>query len=61
MYTKERRQNRLSIKTINVIYEYLDYKRLGLNSHYEEEVLYGYSEAYIDLDKTAILLNGEKI
>lgn len=46
---------------INVLYSFMDYKRLGLNSHYEEEILNGYSEAYIDLETTAIMYNGKKI
>lgn len=61
VYTKGKRQKRLSIKAINVQYSFMDYKRLGLNSHYEEETITGYSEAYIDLDSTVILCNGKKI
>ena len=61
VYTKGKRQKRLSIRAINVLYSFMDYKRLGLNSHYEEEILNGYSEAYIDLETTAIMCNGKKI
>lgn len=61
MYTKNKRQKRLSIKVINVLYSFMDYKRLGLNSHYEKEELNGYSEAFIDLDKVPIIINGTKL
>lgn len=61
MYTKGKRQKRLSIKKINVLYEFLDYKRLGLNSHYEEEELDGHIEAFIDLEKVPIVINNKQL
>jgi len=39
----------------------MDYKRLGMNSHYEEEILKGYSDAFIDLDKVPIIINGKQL
>ena len=61
VYTKRKRQRRLSIKAINVLYSFMDYKRLGRNSHYEKEELNGYSEAFIDLDKVPIVINGRQL
>lgn len=61
VYTKKQRQRRLSVKTICTPYSFLDYKRLGRNSHFEREVLNGYSEAFVDLDKVPIVINGVQL
>lgn len=39
----------------------MDYKRLGRNSHFEREKMPGYSDAFIDLDKVPIVINGKKL
>lgn len=39
----------------------MDYKRLGLNSHYEQEEMQGDSDAFIDLDKVPVVINGKKL
>lgn len=44
-----------------MLYSFMDYKRLGRNSHYEKEELNGYSEAFIDLDKVPIVINGRQL
>lgn len=61
VYTKKKRQRRLSINSLSIIYSYMDYKRLGRNSHFEREEMQGYSDAFIDLDKVPIVINGKKI
>lgn len=61
MYTKGRKQRRLSIKATNITYSFMDYKRLGLNSHYEQEEMQGDSDAFIDLDKVPVVINGKKL
>lgn len=61
VYTKKKRQRRLSINSLSIIYSYMDYKRLGRNSHFEREEMQGYSDAFIDLDKVPIVINGKKL
>lgn len=41
VYTKKKRQRRLSINSLSIIYSYMDYKRLGRNSHFEREEMQG--------------------
>lgn len=61
MYTKKKRQRRLSINSLSIKYSYTDYKRLGRNAHFEREGMQGYSDAFIDMEKGLIVINVKKL
>ncbi len=59
MCTKNGKESRLMILQTEVAYRHLRYKLCGKNSHYEEETLKGYIEAYINLSDAPILIEGK--
>ena len=61
MYTKNTEERRLKLFDFNMSYEYLSYVPKGRNSGYENRILNGYSDAYINLNETPIEIGGKTI
>lgn len=61
VYTKNRRQKRLSISCLNITYEYLKYRPCYKKSYYEKSISNSFVESYINLSETPILVGGKKL
>ena len=61
VYTKNRRQKRLSISCLNITYEYLKYRPCYKKSYYEKSVFNSFVESYINLSETPIFVGGKKL
>lgn len=59
VYTKNRKERRLEILKSQVPYSYMNYRPKGRQSYYEKEVLNGYIDAFINLNRIPILLGGK--
>ncbi len=61
VYTKNKRQKRLSISYLNLEYEYFEYHPCYKKSYYEKNASKNFVESYINLNETPIIVGGKKL
>ena len=61
VYTKSKRQKRLSISQINITYNSVRYRPCYKNSYYEKETENNLVECYINLSEIPILVGSKKL
>ena len=61
VYTKNKRQKRLSISQMNIAYNCFKYKPRFGKSYYEKDTESNRVECYINLNETPILVGSKKL
>ena len=61
MYTKNQTEKRLIISQFTVDYEHWQYNPCGRQSYYSKETITTFNDAYINLNKSPVLINGKEI